>query len=279
MTPKRLKQLAENPEHIPGVYNYCDRWCERCPLTRRCPTYAMELEDLEEQFDAHPAAVGDRDQDNAKFWNALAGNMSLVRQMIEEDCRERGMDFEAICREADSAEAKQREREHTRRTRQDALVKAGDRYMKEVDAWFKRHKARFDQEGCLTDGAGGRADAPLRDAVGVIRWYYMFIGVKLARAVGHGYDRFDDENDDDDGGEGDGEPCRDALGSAKIALIAMDRSLAAWGRLHEHLPPDEKGDPILDLLVRLDRLRRATEERFPTARAFIRPGWDDGTLA
>jgi hypothetical protein len=38
MTSKRLKQLAANPRHIPGVYNYCDRWCERCPLTSRCLT-------------------------------------------------------------------------------------------------------------------------------------------------------------------------------------------------------------------------------------------------
>ena len=28
---------------IPGVYNYCDRWCERCPFASRCRSYAMEL--------------------------------------------------------------------------------------------------------------------------------------------------------------------------------------------------------------------------------------------
>ena len=139
MTPKRLKQLAANSQHIPGIYNYCDRWCERCPATARCLTYAMELDALEEKFDADPATVGDRDRDNAKFWDGFAGNMSLVRQMIEEDCRERGLDFEAICREAKSADMKRRERVHRRRTEQDPLVKAGDQYMKAVDTWFKGH--------------------------------------------------------------------------------------------------------------------------------------------
>jgi hypothetical protein len=27
---------------IVGVYNYCDRWCERCPLTSRCRVFAEE---------------------------------------------------------------------------------------------------------------------------------------------------------------------------------------------------------------------------------------------
>jgi len=39
--------------------------------------------------------------------------------------------------------------------------------------------------------------------------------------------------------------------------------------------PDES-DTILDLLVQRSRLGRAAEEAFPKARAFIRPGFDDG---
>ena len=56
----------------------------------------------------------------------------------------------------------------------------------------------------------------------------------------------------------------------------MDRSLAAWARLRAHLSDDS--DAIIDLLVQLDRLRKKVETHFPTARAFVRPGWDDGTL-
>ena len=29
-------------DFIPGIYNYCDRWCERCLYTDRCRTFAME---------------------------------------------------------------------------------------------------------------------------------------------------------------------------------------------------------------------------------------------
>jgi predicted protein tyrosine phosphatase len=31
-----LLKLASDPKFIPGIYNYCDRWCERCPFTSRC---------------------------------------------------------------------------------------------------------------------------------------------------------------------------------------------------------------------------------------------------
>ena len=29
---------------IVSIFNYCDRWCERCPLTARCRVFAMSAE-------------------------------------------------------------------------------------------------------------------------------------------------------------------------------------------------------------------------------------------
>ena len=39
---------ARDPKLIPGIYNYCDRWCERCPFTSRCMVYAMGEEDRDD---------------------------------------------------------------------------------------------------------------------------------------------------------------------------------------------------------------------------------------
>jgi hypothetical protein len=66
---------------------------------------------------------------------------------------------------------------------------------------------------------------------------------------------------------------RDSIGSAKIALIGIDRSIGAWGKLQEHFP--ERTDSILDILIYLDRLRRRLEQLFPQAINFKRPGFDD----
>ena len=45
MRRRSLTELANNPDLISGIYNYCDRWCERCPLTSRCLVYATEQEE------------------------------------------------------------------------------------------------------------------------------------------------------------------------------------------------------------------------------------------
>ncbi len=52
----------------------------------------------------------------------------------------------------------------------------------------------------------------------------------------------------------------------------MDRSLAAWTILLRAFPQQET--ETLRLLAYLDRIRRLTEQEFPQARAFVRPGFD-----
>jgi hypothetical protein len=99
----------------------------------------------------------------------------------------------------------------------------------------------------------------------VIRWYRYFIGAKVTRAVSS---KASEELETDE--ELKAMP-KDSDGSAKIALMAMDRSISAWAGLRETL-----GDEgILDLLVQLTRLRRETEALFPNARRFVRPGFDE----
>ncbi|HEY2573494.1 MAG TPA: hypothetical protein VGH65_05465 [Verrucomicrobiaceae bacterium] len=65
----------------------------------------------------------------------------------------------------------------------------------------------------------------------------------------------------------------DSDGSAKVALIGVDRCLAAWEVVRKLLP--EHAAMALDFMLRLDRLRTKVETQFPNARNFIRPGFDD----
>jgi hypothetical protein len=97
-----------------------------------------------------------------------------------------------------------------------------------------------------------------------VRWYQHQIYVKLMRALGRDPVAF----------EGTADRPSDADGSVKVALLGADRSIAAWGRLRDHLP--DEADSIVDLLVLLDRIRRQAEQQFPKARAFVRPGFDTG---
>jgi len=112
-----------------------------------------------------------------------------------------------------------------------------------------------------------REATDLEDAVEVIRWYQHQIYVKLMRAV-RGELREEQEILD--------EFPKDSDGSAKVALIGIDRSIAAWGEIRSHFPLFNKD--IMDLLLHLERLRRKVEKVFPAAREFIRPGFDKITL-
>jgi len=61
----RLERLAAEKRFIPGIYNYCDRWCERCPQTSHCLNFSIS----EEEF-SDPET---RDIRNEAFWNKLSG--------------------------------------------------------------------------------------------------------------------------------------------------------------------------------------------------------------
>ena len=85
-----LKQLAANPDFISGIYNYCDRWCERCAFSSRCLLYATEKEDP----DLDDSDV--RDLKNAKFWRKLDSIFKDAHEFIRECAEEAGVDLEAI---------------------------------------------------------------------------------------------------------------------------------------------------------------------------------------
>ncbi len=62
--PRSKKPDPRNPRFIPGIYNYCDRWCERCEFSHRCAQFAMRSHD-------RPDDPRTRDRENRKFWEAL----------------------------------------------------------------------------------------------------------------------------------------------------------------------------------------------------------------
>jgi len=126
--------------------------------------------------------------------------------------------------------------------------------------WFGEENPSFSKR----QPRRGRA-VNLEEAVEVIQWYQHFIFVKLMRAVRGKVEKEDEEEEWK-------EFPSDSDGSAKIALIAIDRSIGAWAVIrHYHGDRDES---IFDTIGYLDRLREAAEKTFPRARSFVRPGFD-----
>jgi len=275
MDKSELRELAANRDLISGIYNYCDRWCERCPFTTRCLVYATEkAADVSDDPEVH-------DINNAKFWSRLESIFQETHEMILEWAQEAGIDLETL--EAEAAQADREQQRHN--AKQHELSLSARRYAEMVERWFGEE---FAVEQDVHDDTTGKSknteeDIDVSDAIEVVRWYQFFVAAKVFRAL-MARDRpvIDEELTSEDifsGAELDDDEAlidavgNDADGSAKIALIAIDRSSSAWRILQSSLP--EKADSIVPMLLELERLRRATEQTFPEARDFIRPGFDE----
>ena len=106
------------------------------------------------------------------------------------------------------------------------------------------------------------------NALETISYYHAFIYIKLTRAA-HSW--AEEQSESREGLEG---MPKDSDGSAKVALIGIDCSWNSWATMRNHFEDGE--DFILGGLKQLSDLRAATEETFPEARAFVRPGFDTG---
>ena len=260
MDKEDIKKLAEDPRFIAGIYNYCDRWCERCPFTSRCLNFAM----ADEQF-ADPET---QDLNNAAFWHKLSETFQVTLDLLKETAEQHGIDLDSLDIEKGAEEEKLNEEV----AKSHKCCRAARVYGEMVDNWFDSARDFFEQggeESNLETLSGIGKTSPVgensnfEEATQVIRWYQHQIYVKLMRAV---------RGELEDRQEILDEFQRDSDGSAKVALIAIDRSIAAWGEIRNTFPL--LGSAILDILVHLERLRKEVEKVFPVAREFIRPGFD-----
>lgn len=264
MNSDDIMRLTDNPDFIPGVHNYCDRWCERCPLATRCSVYAMENAPEERRSKA--------DADEEAFWKDIEENLQVAIELLTEMCLEEGLDPDELA----AGEWEREEEYHIHEVKDNDLVKKAGQYMQTTEQWFDSAEGRFAAKNQelheqvrlqLPNTAPGAESEKLGEMIEVIQRYSMLIPAKVRRAVGGQLRGVPDLIED---------MPRDYDGSAKVALIAIDRSIAAWSRLRKHLPGD--GDDILDICLQLTALRKALETAFPDARAFVRPGFDTGYL-
>jgi len=259
MNKEKLKNMVQDPKFISGIYNYCDRWCERCPFTFRCLNYAMGEEDKDD-----PTGHDIKSED---FWKKVEESLELATELLEEMAREQGIDLNEI----DAEEINQEQERSREAAESHDLSQSANQYADMVDSWFESNQAIFQQrqQDLTTELEIGIGEKHLYEeaesiveATEVIHWYQHQIYVKLMRALTQPErDVYEDEIQND------------SNGSAKVALIGIGRSIGAWGKLIEHFP--EQSDNILDILLHLDRLRKRTEITFPHAQAFKRPGFDD----
>lgn len=246
MNRNRLKELAADERFIPGIYNYCDRWCERCPQTSRCLNFSISEEEFSDP-ETH-------DIRNEAFWRKLSEIFSETLELLREAGKKWGIELETL----DSVRDSERMRASEEAAENHVVCRAAKGYGEMVEDWFRGREGFFFETGPVANGG-----VDIEEALEVIRWYQYFIAAKVMRAI---RGRMEEEEERGD------EFASDSDGSAKIALIAIDRSMSAWAVIshYNHVYAAR----VLEMLSFLDRLRQAVEDTFPNARSFIRPGFD-----
>ncbi|TXB61385.1 hypothetical protein [Phaeodactylibacter luteus] len=225
---------------IPGIFNYCDRWCERCRLADRCSIYAEEQSLTDEE----------KDMSNAAFWQRLGDSIKEAHQMLEAYLKEAGLeDLPEVEPVKPSAQVQ-------------ALNEQARAYTTATLRWIR-------EEAPLPEGLAGTGERvqAISEGRSVIAWYATMVSAKIFRAL-RGFDYIKARG-------GTVAVDSSANGSAKVALLCIDRSLGGWHLIQQYQPWST--DEIIDFQVHLSRLRQGLLSFFPQADAFVRPGFDEIT--
>lgn len=241
--------------HIPGIHNWCDRWCEKCAFIRRCAVGAMELEMLKD------------DGDPEAFLEQMFENMEKTGGMMEEFMEEEGIDFEEHDPEFDAKfEAAQNLEKIIRDTH--PLTNMANKYAEEGRIWLESEDIKQFEERIpnqkIPDLEELGMNMSYKECMEIIHYYLFFIAVKSERMIAEAEDDFWDEVPVYE---------RSFNGTAKITLIAVERSLMAWLDLMQ-IMTDHK-ECIMANMANLTKLKKLIEAHFPDAHKFKRPGFDD----
>ncbi len=260
----------ENKSHIPGIYNYCDRWCERCTFTSQCLLFTNEskitthqilndgkLPDLDEVFD-FPATDGE--DDDASF-DDFEDDFEFGDEEEEEPFFNDLPDF-------DEDEYEEERKQRNAGLSENVLVKLADEYFRNANSLIKKLDEKYKLHSLIEENTEDESILQLNEGFRIIEWYHMFIMVKIRRALNSKWHY--DKEDDEDLKEID---AYDMNGTAKIAIIAIENSIKALNKL---LDMDlEFKNEITGLLITAGRLLNETEKEIPGYKTFIRPGLDE----
>jgi hypothetical protein len=229
---------------IEFISAYCDSWCERCAFTDRCSHFAVRS----------AIAMCDGDEEAALELAFGPGRSpgGPPQKTLQERLADAAAGFEPTEKELDEIGREMDARQE--RIGKSPLAEASLDYAVAARRWLEA------QEGGVVP-----ADPAVTEAVEVIGWDSHLIHVKIMRALS-GRDEYPN-----------GAPFEksavqsDWNGSAKVALLSIERSHAAWRTIAARTS-DEAAGVLGDTLA---QLRVDLLKEFPRAMKFRRPGFDD----
>lgn len=240
---------------ISGIYNHCDRWCERCIFNDKCRLYFNE----KKQFNAL--------EDKEDFLKIVSQNFEKTLNMLKEIADEKGIDLDNL-EDDGSFEIEEQKSEAARKH---PLSKKAYDYSDKVMKWFKSnsHLNVFKNKYLKNIDLGielDESDKAIRmidEASNIIQWYQFQIHVKLASAI----------NSYPHDPEFENEMENMHHSSAKIALIGVENSIKAWHSMMQYTENEE--DFIIDTVLMLQNIKAQIHKKFPLLQKYKRPFFND----
>jgi hypothetical protein len=235
---------------IVSIFNYCDRWCEACAFTSLCRVFA-DVARMEASLDPNLRAVTEAPPLPQDVPPPPPKWMEAIIEEINEIAR-RPPTKEAL------ADAEPRLLpEHV------AIGTRSMAYCLGVHHWLRDREEVRQRKLALSERSESKGPT---DPVAVISWFASLNASKIDRALA----RLAED-------DGDREFPPDHEGSAKVAIIGIERSQAAWLELVAGgAVTESQAQPFL---TELAWLGTQLEKVFPLARAFVRPGFDEPDAA
>lgn len=249
-------KASRKKKYISGIYNYCDRWCERCSMTDRCYLYAQETKVKRRHLD-----TGEDTDDLEIVLQDVQNNLSEAMKMISEKAEEEGIDLDEGMEEAQEEIQSDREfcSSHPLHEKAFLLAKQSHAFLEKLASEIQSRQCTSLPEEELTQ---------VQDCFEVLSWYHMQQAVKVDRCL-RGL-RHASTAGNSDHTEA---VIHDANGSAKVAYLGLIRMLDAYTRLHEW--NSTWNSQLMPLIQSVCEIMDAVDEQFPGHRTFKRPGFDD----
>lgn len=246
--------MAEE-EFVAGIFNYCDRWCERCNFTDQCRLY-------------HNDQSKNKDAGEDDFAHVISKSLSETIELLHNIAEERGINLDDL---EDDDESFYKEQAKHEAARNHPITLASDEYLKQTDQWMKAFNSLEKEmkelikniELGIQPHENDKKMRIIQEALSIIGWYVFQISVKITTALNY--------FPHDPSFENEIQNMHHA--SAKIALIGIENSMKAWQSLQEVGIGHE--DFILDRLLQLERIKASIYKRFPLITQYRRPYFND----
>ena len=236
--------LKSKKTYKPGIFQYCDRWCEKCEHIDECLYY-----DVNKKF----FLSGNKE---FNFWDKIEDVVSLTIDDLGLVSKSMGVNLESF--------SKRFSKNNSEETLSEGymLFEKTEEYSKIVNEWFDSFAKeplpvnKDDLKHKVSQKELAESMQRLTRAIEYIRWYQNFISKKLKKALNSKHEFKDGFH----------------KGFAKVVLIALDKSIESWSSITEHFPGTS--DKVSNQLLLLEKIREEVENEFPFARSYSRDGLD-----